>query len=197
MLSITKVKRAEVTVEVVLSGLLAVVVLFLVLGLFSKNLKTMFSNTNMNNFYIENNSAKTANSFMKNDPTKTQINVAIVAEQGLEAYHIKARAKIEAFALLKDSLTAEQKTNLAEALTIYSVSGDYGTADSQYSTYKQLGLNNGINISFKTGACRTIVAGDSKSPYNWGINNNNANTNVNSEEKDRIANIIFIKHIFN
>lgn len=72
-------KKAGVTVELLLSVLLAVVVLFLILGLFSDNLQKMFTKSNMAGLW-NNNDQKTAVANRAFDPTQT--NVQVLAEQG-------------------------------------------------------------------------------------------------------------------
>lgn len=198
-----KSKRAEVTIESSLAILLSVVVLFLAFGIFGKNLKTMFGNSNMNNFY--NNTKKTKNTFLENDPTKTQINVQAVATQGLEAYHTNSQKRIEAFASLVatgKTLTSSEILNLAEALTVFAESGDSAPStvlnanmQGQTTSYKKFGRDNGINVD-ASAKVTTIDSFDKD--VDWSRSNGNpyAEVTPSNEESIRITNISAIKNIF-
>lgn len=117
-------KRAGITVELLLAVVLAVVVLFLILGLFSNNLKHMVVNGNISRIFA-NNSAKTAYSSWGTNPTQTQVNVQTVADNGalIRQYLNKARAAIDNY---KTNLptTIEQKEDLARQITIERVIGN-------------------------------------------------------------------------
>ena len=139
-------RNAGITVEVSLSILLTLGVLFLTLGLFSNNLKSMVFNSNIRNFFNKQNSvSKTANLAWGNNPTATEVNVAITGDQGLAAYHSEAIATIKALVEQATPLTAAQVTNLAEALTIKANSGQLAADGELYKTLSS--ESEGINIS--------------------------------------------------
>lgn len=116
-------KNAEVTIEITLSIALSIVVLFLTLGLFSDNLKSMASNSGIHNLFNRNNEiAKTKTDSWGIDPTKTQVNVQVVADQGLDWYISNAQATIDKY-LKTPPTTSAQMGDLAKAETIAKIGG--------------------------------------------------------------------------
>lgn len=114
-------KNAELTVEIGLSLALTVVALFLVLGLFSQNLKSMVDASGMKkNLFNKTTIAKTTYDNHSVDYTASQVNVEVVADQGLDWYLTNAQATIDKY---KDStnLTEAQIEDLAKAATIISL----------------------------------------------------------------------------
>ena len=82
-------KSAMITVELAIGIALSLAVLFVVLGLFNDNLRTMVANSNFSNIFEKNDSKITYSSFDKNY-SGSQINVQIMGEQGLQMLRKKA-----------------------------------------------------------------------------------------------------------
>lgn len=82
-------KPGTVSTELAIGISLAVVVLFVALGLFNDNLATMSFNSNMKNIF-NGNTSKTAYTSFNRDYSNSQINVQIMGEQGLEMLRRKA-----------------------------------------------------------------------------------------------------------
>lgn len=124
-------KLAAITIEIGLSLALALVVLFSLLALFSDNLDAM-AKGGINNLFNRDNSTNRDNLATKtawvpsgNDPTRTQINVAIVGSQGLtlvtlDDYVNNAQATINKYKDRND-LTPTEIEDLAKAITILGV----------------------------------------------------------------------------
>lgn len=121
-------KFAGTTLEVALSIGLGVVVLFVVLGIFGDNLKTMVSSSNINNLTKQSNQKTSYDSYNRNyASSNAQVGVKYVptqtiAEQGLEIAMAAAQATIDKY---KDrdpaSLSLSETENLAKALTKYAI----------------------------------------------------------------------------
>lgn len=199
--SSNKRRHAGITVEVSLSIVLALGVLFLSLGIFGNNLKNMMANSNMQNMFNRANSdSKTANSAWAKDSTSSQVNVAMVGDQGLQAYHDQAVATIKALAEKTTPLTPEEITNLAEALTVKAESGEFarenGELDSYLAkdniyingltTYKDLRDKYDIKTNFSS--YKTIANGQT---YNW-----NNDYIGESDLQSRVGNIAIIRSTF-
>lgn len=85
-------KLGNVSAEVAVGIALAVVVLFIALGLFSDNLKQMSLNTKLSNVF-NSDGAKFEYSKFGRDYSNSQINVQLTGEQGLEQLRRKANNK--------------------------------------------------------------------------------------------------------
>lgn len=119
-----KTKKAGITIEIALSLALMLVVLFLVLGLFSNNLQGIAKNSGIMQIFNKSKSSDKlygSNTFsisdrQGTDPTQTQVNVQVVADQGLDYYLTQAQNTIDQY---KDatSLTPQQTEDLARAIT--------------------------------------------------------------------------------
>lgn len=133
-------KIAAITIEITLSVALAVVVLFALLGLFSDNLSTMAANSGIHNLFNKKPSMEQADSSWGRNPTATQVNVQIVADQGLDWYLKNAQDTIDKYRDRTD-LTLAQTEDLARALTILSINA--GTT----SEYMGIGGSHGIKIT--------------------------------------------------
>lgn len=141
-------KAGGITVELLLAVILSVVVLFLILSLFSNNLKQMVVNSNISRMFA-NNSAKTANANWEANPTQTQVNVKqvnvqIVADQGLDWYRKNAIDLITKYKNQKEPLSDAQIADLAEQITIAKICGVLDPNDenhfnlSPYNIYANL-----------------------------------------------------------
>jgi hypothetical protein len=82
-------KSAMVTTELVIGIGLSVAVVFIAIGLFKNNLKTMVSNASLSNGFMQNESKTDYDSYNR-DYTDSQINVQIMGEQGLAMFRKKA-----------------------------------------------------------------------------------------------------------
>ncbi len=191
-------RKASITVEVALTAVLSLTVLFLVLGLFSQNLQAMAEGSNINNLFNKKHIATTYNSFDKNYQN-SQVNVQIVGEQGLEtkiaAYHDSAQKAIETLAT-KPSLTTQDKVNLAKYLTIFAESGteapqdtlehSYMNVKGMQKQYSQIASDNSINIVFDDGDGNYYTKANG-TVYNW--NNINKIALPGDTDAQRISNI--------
>lgn len=210
-----KFKKAGISIEFVLATVLALVVIFSVLGLFSKNLKTMVANSNFNNLLHKQHATDYDHKNMDYSVAQKNLeqNVQIVAEQGMTVaqYHAQAMATINAIAQLPQPLSDTDKINLAKALTIYVESGTKDARSMIYEpltvsvqgkpqdyNYRTLGTDNGIYISYSGPNYSTTVQNDPKSPYQWGKGNPNIDAAAPSadEKTIRIPNIVFIINKF-
>lgn len=130
----SRTRGAEVTVEIALSLGLSLVVLFLVLALFSDNLQSMAVNGGINNLFNRKNEiAKTQNDSWGIDPTKTQIAVQTIGDQGLNDYVNRAKDKCKTY-YTANPTTQAQIEDLAKALTILSVNVNSTSLNSKYKT---------------------------------------------------------------
>ncbi len=152
-------KIAGITIEVTLSVALSILVLFLALGLFSDNLATMAANSGIQNLFNRNNEiAKTKQDTWGIHPTKTQVNVQVVADQGLSWYLTQAQEKI-AYYNQNPPTTQAQVEDLAKQLTIAKIGAL--TTDSTGATidfasyYKTYEIK--VVINYETGTYETKV----------------------------------------
>lgn len=175
------IKRASSTIEVALAIVMALLVLYLVLNLFSGNIQTVVKNSGLYKVtHKDNADKKTANIAMDTDPTKTQINVQIVADQGsLAQYHNDAAATIERYATESktETLTDENIQNLALQLTIFAESGSAGTLVKDLlktplpdgTTYKDFGSSNGIEITDDPSRSRSKTIVEKNGNLSWKV----------------------------
>lgn len=75
-------KLGAITIEVAIGIILAVIVLFVAIGLFNENLANMLTGSNIKNMFLNNN--KTTYGSFNRDYADSQINVQIMGEQGLD-----------------------------------------------------------------------------------------------------------------
>src|ERR1035437_3942856 len=121
MLTNKHMKKAELVVEDILSIALSVVVLILILNLFGGNLQKLVQNSSIGRILYKNNAdTKTAYKKMDTDPTKTQANIQIVADQAqyLTQQHQGAAAGINNYIREVEEnggtpLQGEEQLNLA------------------------------------------------------------------------------------
>ena len=193
-------KQGGITMEVVFSIVLGLAVLFLVLGLFSDNLKGMITQSNMSNMFNKN-GEKTAFELQKTDPTGNQVTVAetqIAGEHGLSWYNDTAKSKIEELSKISP-LTDAQKIDLAKWLTIYGNSGTTNATAESLSmgrtsdgkSYSQLAYENGIYVKWSS---YTTIVGDKL--YNWRNDITNSGSDASATEPIKIANIQKIENSF-
>jgi hypothetical protein len=216
-------KRAGVTVEVTLSTLLALTVLFLILNMFTSNIKAMIANSGMQNMFNRDNSyEKTDFKNVKTD--RTQIGVQTVGDQGSLAWWNKQAVDNIQKLSEKSPLTDADKIDLARWLTIYAESGNLGGNEmlnqqmpNSTQTYSSLQANYikiQLGQSFIKSYLTQVTLGDGRSLfYNWDKENitnesnlvlytaNQTNDNASSNpktstEQKRIANIEAIKTTF-
>lgn len=132
-------KSAGVTVELILAILLAVVVLFFILSMFSDNLKTMVTSSNMANVW--DNTHKTTFGTQQYDPTS--VNVQVLAEQGhtLQWYIDQATTAIDKY---KDTppATLSEVEDLAKWATIARITKQRDILTSELATkfYQAYGI---------------------------------------------------------
>lgn len=134
-------KRAAITIELALAISLAIVALFALLGLFGNNLKNMIAASNMQRMFAYN-PAKTATVKLAADPTATQVNVQVVASQGLQWYLDNAQAAIAKYkANPPDPNDQSAIEDLAKQATIAKIGNTLSKED------KILLINYGISIN--------------------------------------------------
>lgn len=168
-------KRAGITIEVMLAAALALIVLFMILGLFSNNLKKMFEGGSINNMFTNNQSTSTFDKDYGYKATSSQDNGAVgdqaLAMQKIEDYRAEAVSKINYYAGLK-SLTNEQRLDLAKYLTIFGEAAEIpSTAAGQNSIsafqdtalYKTSVTTDGHN----NGKSYQTLANDNGITFNW------------------------------
>ena len=183
-------KQAGVSIEIIIAIALSVVALFFILGLFSDNLHTMATTGKLAQM---NNNNETKTQFAEGNPTKTEINVQLVGDQGTLAwYNAQAKATIEQLGAKTTPLTDQEKIDLAKALTIFGdTSANWGSnALSQSPTlpngynYLNFGISNGIKIDYDL--CQTQYPPNHSTPGNalsWpdgGYNQDIGQANLNN-----------------
>lgn len=157
-------KKASISMEMLLSIILAVGVLFLVLGLFNNNLKDMTAHGGLNNLFRKSSAtAYEQGAAFRQDSSKSytnsQVNVKIVAEQGLQWYMDNTQAGIDSLytTSLTTSLTANDQIDLIKYFTFKTILSSWGVTLSKTSatgasasalwptTERNLAASNGIN----------------------------------------------------
>lgn len=152
-------KAGGVTIETLLGVLLAVVVLFFVIGLFNDNLKNMLTNGSMSNIWTK--TEKTTYNAFNKDYTNSQVNVQTLGEQGgtvletLDDFINAAKAKA-AYYTANPPQNEEQLEDLAKWLTILVMNGG---AEAR-NTYGSLATTHGIDIIITYGQYITRVQTD-------------------------------------
>jgi len=133
--SFNTARKAGVTVEVAIAIVLAVSVLFLVLGLFSDNLKTMADNTGFNNLVKKDTSTVTANTNLNKNYTDSVVNVQIAGQQGLQWYMDDTQKRIDVLNAKSQTtpvgtnatgLTAAEQTDLLKYIMVKTMLADIG-----------------------------------------------------------------------
>lgn len=114
-------RKAAVSTELVIGIALAVVALFLVIGLFNNNLKNMIVNSNISRMW-GNNAQKTD---WNEDPSQAQQLVQLTGSQGLEYYLTQAQDAIAKYKANPPKNEAEME-DLAKQATIAKIIGYYG-----------------------------------------------------------------------
>ena len=148
---IKRCKSAMVTIELVISLVLVVVVLFVTLGLFSDNLKGVFTTGNFQNIF-NGNGAKTLFSAFNKDYSSSQVSVMVMSDQGLEV--LRKKANDAALKILQDGVTDSNKDTLAYLVSVIKIIDGNG-GNVVIGDYT-VGVN-GTNISV-TGPHGTITA---------------------------------------
>jgi len=223
MLTNKHMKKAEVTLEEILFIALSIVVLVLILNLFGGNLQKLVQNSNMGRVWNKNNA--TAYQKMDTDPTKTQANIQIVADQAeyLTQVHNNAAAAINNYIREQNesggaALDDDQISNLALQLTIFAESGPTGQPSPQsllYQTpnqypslsYYKFASDNGIYIESAPTIGRTKITRNGRESYVYWGNTKKTNGKLYNEyarynysgttnPDDRIKNIDGIKKCF-
>lgn len=112
MIWMRKCKNAMITVELGVSLVLVLLVLFVTIGMFNDNLKDMFANGNFKNVF-NGTSARTFFSYFNKNYSNSQIDVMLLGEQGLERLRQKANNSVIS---IVDSASGSGKS-LAESLS--------------------------------------------------------------------------------
>lgn len=117
------VKPAEISIEISLSLVMSVVVLFLVLGLFGNSIQNIAEASGLRNLFSRNNeAAKTLQDqrYAAKNPAQTQVNVQLVADQGLSYYISNAQATIAKYKETPPT-TQKETEDLARAVAIAKI----------------------------------------------------------------------------
>lgn len=176
MFGMNRARQASLTVEISLTVVLASLTLIMILGLFSEQLRTMASDMSFKRLFSKNSATgveKTAPVTYSQDPTASQINVQVVAEQGLDTYYDAVQDRLNFLTDLKDPLTPAQQVNLAECVTLKSIMHRWNNGFSAPSSSElALCVTNGITAT-------TTLGGSIKVPVvknefiNWDANIDN------------------------
>ena len=115
---------------------LALGVLFLVIGIFNGNLKDMVANSGFNNL-TKTKDTTAQYSQTENSYANSQVNVRITGSQGLTIEQLSQLAQSNITTLAKNSaLTPQQEMDMAKWLTIYGIStGPTMSAGARASSY--------------------------------------------------------------
>lgn len=113
-------KNGAITVEMAIGIVLVVAVLFITLGLFSNNIKTMIADSNFKNVFNKE-GLKTGYSSFSKDYSDSQINVQIMGEQGLEM--LRRKANNEALEIMQSS-TPDKTAVIYLTMAINSIVGE-------------------------------------------------------------------------
>jgi len=213
MLVRMKKKRADLN-EIVFSIAMVTLVVLLILQLFNTNINTLVNNSGIHKLLFKNNADdKTSFSKMDTDPTKTQVNVQMVADQGtLAKYHNEAAGVIENATLDSFPLDDMQKEDLGKFLTVYAESGntspdillDERHTDNYFNnlSYRQFGRNNGVEVDFYNGVTSVTLNTGVTRTFDWAKDKNyddkyNFGTNSPNDIVKRVTNLEAIKETFN
>lgn len=166
----SKCKSAMITVELAVSLVLVVVVLFVTLGLFGDNIKDMVANGNIKNIF-NGESIRTFFASWNKDYSGSQIDVQVMGEQGLEQLRKKANNNSNDLIKPYDSgegiktITPDSTANTIAYLAkmIYVIVGDYKVCSYMKDDSKKpclaIGLTEKYNVQM-SGNSLTILAGD-------------------------------------
>lgn len=182
-------RKAALTIEISLSIIMCLAVLFLILSLFGSNLQAIAVNGGLQNFFKRNNdTAKTYydKKYEANNPAQTQVNVQIVADQGLNYYISSALATIEKYKTTAPK-TQAQLEDLARAAAIAKVTGNLNSSNDGSLLSSQ-------NIYFvQTNKTQYVYAGNKKLSYS-----SNSDTTINKlEALTLVKEIISTSNSFN
>ena len=173
----TRVKKGAISIEISLSLALSVVILTVILSLFSANIEKIAEASGLYNYFFHRGEKVTTYNDQKYDATQTQVNVQLVADQGLTYYIDNALATIDKYKQTPPTTQAEIE-DLAKATAIANVYGQLTQNDEILFTgdaYKiTLDLNSKyiyIYANGKTIKCKT----------------KNANTNNTNTDSDKYS----------
>lgn len=155
------VKKAAITIEVAIGTAIAVIALFVALGIFSENLKTMIANSGISRI-VANNPNKTAIVKQAYDPTSSQVNVQIVGAQGLGYYLAKAQESITNYKKTPPQ-NETQVQDLARQATIAKLIGGSSALPDEGLFYNDYGIS--IEL-FNNDTCVTSINNSKKIYYN-------------------------------
>lgn len=205
-----KKRKAEVALEEIMTVVLGVALLFLILNMFSDNLSKMLQNNSLYKNIKGENKQTDFETFNEN-PTKTQLNVQIVADQAsLAKLHAMARWQVDKLGRIdKSQMNDRQLTDLAKYLTIYAMSGDTNPnsvlnnakiTGTQIS-FNDVKRNHNITIAINDNPKHTLIP-DKKlgeKEYIWEkAEGYNSDVDFDTpEEPKRVQNILAIIKCFN
>lgn len=158
-------RAGGVTLELILAITLAVLVLFFILGLFGDNLKGMVASSRITNMFDNTQKA----SYAKEAFDPTQVNVQVLAEQGLTLpqYLDNANAIIKKYETTPPP-NQEELQKLAQAATVAkiitkTISGGYQTQTLSYTDEGIFSQRDGIDIYlYNSSSYNTTISIDGK-----------------------------------
>lgn len=203
--SLKGVRKAEVTIEITLSIALSIVVLFLVLGLFSENLSTMAANSGLKNLFNRDNSdAKTAYNNWSTVNNRSDVEVQLVGDQGLEYYLQKANTVIETYrnnpplTQLQAEEEARAIANKSLITSIWAIIDNVDGSGSINLVESKIRSRDKIGIYFNTGNIVLNKFGGASLEFDAdAINYDSGNTKLTSTTLDTVKQILnrpFITH---
>lgn len=157
--------RAASVIEISLAITLAVLVIFIALGIFGGNLKTTLSDGNMKNIWHQG-YGNVDQSWTKGAQS-ANLEIELTAE--LDLIYQQAKSILDAL-MAKPTLTEQEKRIAALNLTILGVSGPGTFVDNVAPYMDHFGQDAYGGVSFVGRQGITYVSG---SPVNWGENNLN------------------------
>lgn len=167
-------KPAEISIEISLSIVMSVVVLFLVLSLFGNNIQNIAEASGLRNLFSRSN--ETAKTFQDEqysgkNPTETQVNVQLIADQGLNYYISNAQATIAKYKKTPP-VDQAQTEDLARAATIARLAGVLSNTDMTdfYKKYKIKITTDTLNSIYKTSADKASLQYNMKDGNTTGQN---------------------------
>jgi hypothetical protein len=133
----TRAKQGAISIEISLSLALSVVILTVVLSLFSANIEKIAEASGLYNYFFHRSEKVTTYNDQKYDATKTQVNVQLVADQGLTYYIDNALATIDKYKETPPE-TLSQTEDLARAAAVAELYNKLATQDAIdfYNDYK-------------------------------------------------------------
>ena len=179
-------RKAEVTLEFILTAILGITILFFVMGLFNDNLKVLANAGGINNLFHRDQ----VTGYQKGgkDYKDSQVTVATIGDQGLKWYMSDSEKTINILGARTD-LSNTELINLAKALTVYPNAG------GDPNKFGKVAMEHHIFPDFDKGTT-TINFLDGKI-IEWNKVSNTNSKGIDLPESQKIGNIANIIKLFN